>query len=415
MTQTILDSPPIAPRIDPPIRPLMLMGTRPEAIKMAPVVLAARQSPDFDPVVCSTGQHRQMLDQVLGYFDIQPEIDLNLMRPGQTLSGLTGLLVSELDALIRRQSDAAGLDCVVVQGDTTTVMVGAMIAFYHRTPVVHVEAGLRTGDLDAPWPEEFNRRVAGIVASLHCAPTERAAAALRREHVAEHDIRVTGNTVIDALAMSVRRERGNDDQWRRTYPMLAGDGPVVLITGHRRENFGQAMHQVCSAIGDVADQHPDVTFIYPVHLNPNVQAPVQACLGGRANVHLLPPADYPAFVWLMDRSDVVLTDSGGVQEEAPSLRCRVLVTREKTERPEAIEAGLVRLVGTDRERIVRELGDAIAASLHERATRNPQWPSESDRDSTIANNPYGDGHASERILDWMRERFSTRRRQRRPQ
>src|SRR6056297_546659 len=277
-------------------------------------------------------------------------------------------------------------------------MAAAMAAFYHRLPVVHVEAGLRTGDLSAPWPEEFNRRVAGIVTRLHCAPTEGAADALRREHVDERQIRVTGNTVIDALMWSVARERENSDQWSRKYPQAMADS-VVLITGHRRENFGDGLAGVCDAIKDLATSHHETQFIYPVHLNPNVLGPVHDRLGNLPNVHLVPPADYPEFVWLMDRASVVLTDSGGVQEEAPSLGCAVLVTREKTERPEAVQAGLAELVGTDRELIVRRVVEALAES----AAALKSDPAAVRR---VIRNPYGDGLASQRIADWMVEVFA---------
>lgn len=375
-----------------PLRPLIVFGTRPEAIKLCPVVMECLARPEsIAPIVCSTGQHREMLAQVLGYFGITPDIDLGLMKPGQTLTGLTAACLTAVDAVIAEQKP----DCVVVQGDTTTVMASAMAAFYHRVPIVHVEAGLRTGDLNAPWPEEFNRRVAGIVTELHCAPTNRAAEALRRESVPENNLRVTGNTVIDALLHSVAKERGDDARWREKYPMAMADS-VVLITGHRRENFGPGLANTLDAIAELARSHPATQFIYPVHLNPNVQGPVHERLANLANVHLVPPADYPQFVWLMDRASVVLTDSGGVQEEAPSLGCAVLVTRDKTERPEAVEAGLAELVGTDRDLIVRRVSESLA----ERAGKTA-----SNRDAEIVANPYGDGQASRRIVDWMLERF----------
>jgi UDP-N-acetylglucosamine 2-epimerase (non-hydrolysing) len=343
-----------------------------------------RRPEEVAPIICSTGQHREMLDQVLGYFSIQPDIDLGLMKPGQTLTGLTAACLQAVDQVIVDKKP----DCIVVQGDTTTVMASTMAGFYHRIPIVHVEAGLRTGDLTAPWPEEFNRRVAGIVTQLHCAPTEKSANALRREHVCDDQIRVTGNTVIDALLHTVQQERADDAKWREKYPAATGDS-VVLITGHRRENFGDGLANTCDAIVQLASAHTETQFIYPVHLNPNVKGPVHDRLGNLPNVHLVPPADYPEFVWLMDRAKVVLTDSGGVQEEAPSLGCAVLVTREKTERPEAVEAGLAELVGTDRELIVRKVSDALAKGFSD--------------DQSIASNPYGDGNASERIVDWMLE------------
>ncbi len=371
------------------LRPLIVFGTRPEAIKLCPVILECQRRRDaIAPIVCSTGQHREMLEQVLGYFGIVPDIDLGLMKPGQTLAALTAACLESVDRVIMEEKP----DCVVVQGDTTTVMAAAMAAFYHRRPVVHVEAGLRTGDLAAPWPEEFNRRVAGIVTDLHCAPTQRAAEALRRETIPESSIRVTGNTVIDALLHTVKQQRSDDSRLREKYPGASGDS-VVLITGHRRENFGGGLAGICDAIAELAASHPGTEFIYPVHLNPNVKGPVHDRLQGLSNVHLVPPADYPEFVWLMDRANVVLTDSGGVQEEAPSLGCAVLVTREKTERPEAVEAGLAELVGTDRELIVRRVSEEIA--------KRRGGPS-----ATIAENPYGDGKSSGRIVDWMLESWS---------
>jgi len=368
-----------------PLRPLIVLGTRPEAIKLAPVILACQQHPDIAPIVCSTGQHREMLDQVLGYFHIKPEIDLGLMKPGQTLSGLTAACIEAIDRVIVEQTP----DAIVVQGDTTTVMASAIVGFYRRIPIVHVEAGLRTGDLQAPWPEEFNRRVTGIVTTLHCAPTQGAADALTREHVPAASIRVTGNTVIDALLMAVKRERGRGDQWKQRYPMVQ-KGPVLLVTGHRRENFGDGLANMCDALRDLATIHPGLQIIYPVHLNPNVSGPVRERLAGLGNIHLMPPADYPEFVWLMDQATIVLTDSGGVQEEAPSLGHPVLVTRDKTERPEAIAAGLAELVGTNREKIVRRVSELLVAS-------------EKKSTAPVPANPYGDGLAATRIVDWMLE------------
>jgi UDP-N-acetylglucosamine 2-epimerase (non-hydrolysing) len=366
-----------------PFRPLIILGTRPEAIKLAPLILKCQQNAAISPLVCSTGQHREMLDQVLDYFEIKPEIDLGLMKPGQTLSGLTAACIEAVDRVVVEHSP----DAIVVQGDTTTVMASSMVGFYRQVPIVHVEAGLRTGDLMAPWPEEFNRRVTGIVTKLHCAPTQGAADALAREGVPSQSIRVTGNTVIDALLMSVERERGRSEQWREKYPMI-GRGPVLLVTGHRRENFGDGLENICQALRELATQYPELQIIYPVHLNPNVSGPVRERLASFANIHLMPPAGYPEFVWLMDQATIVLTDSGGVQEEAPSLGHPVLVTREKTERPEAIDAGLAELVGTDRRKIVSRVSELLS-----RPKSNVAPPA----------NPYGDGHACTRIVDWMLE------------
>jgi UDP-N-acetylglucosamine 2-epimerase (non-hydrolysing) len=362
----------------------LIFGTRPEAIKMAPVVHEClRRAEQIEPIVCLTGQHREMLAQVTDYFGLTADLDLALMQPNQTLAELTARCSQGLDGALAQFQP----DCVVAQGDTTTVMVAALAAFYRRLPFVHVEAGLRTGNLQAPWPEEMNRRVASIVTTVHCAPTERSAENLRAEQVPATSIFVTGNTVIDALLWAVERERAGGARWRDKYAAL-GSHRMVLITGHRRENFGQGFQDICQAIGTLADRFPDVQFVYPVHLNPNVQQPVRDLLGDKANVHLTEPAPYPEFVWLMDRSTVILTDSGGVQEEAPSLRKPILVMRETTERPEALDAGAVELVGTSVERIVASL------------TRLLTDPQEYAR-RQLDQNPYGDGQAAGRIVDIM--------------
>jgi UDP-N-acetylglucosamine 2-epimerase (non-hydrolysing) len=366
------------------LRALLTFGTRPEAVKMAPIVHECLRCSDrIEPIVCVTGQHRQMLDQVTEYFGIEVDRDLDLMAPNQTLADVTARCLTGLDAVLAEYKP----DCVVAQGDTTTVMAAALAAFYRRVPLVHVEAGLRTGNLDAPWPEELNRRIASLVTALHCAPTSRAEENLLKEGVPSGSIRVTGNTVIDALLWTADRERGHDRPWREKYADL-GDRRMVLVTGHRRENFGGGMEQICSAILILAKRFPEVEFLYPVHLNPNVREPVGRLLSGQKNIRLCEPAPYPEFVWLMDRSTLILTDSGGVQEEAPSLRKPVLVMRETTERPEAVEAGAVELVGTDVFRIVEQtsvlLSDRSAYSLHQ-----------------IDRSPYGDGRAAQRIVDWM--------------
>jgi UDP-N-acetylglucosamine 2-epimerase (non-hydrolysing) len=379
------------------LRALITFGTRPEAIKMAPVVRACRRQADrLETIVCATGQHRQMLDQVVGYFGVPIDCDLDLMIPNQTLAELTSRCLTGLDRVLAEYQP----DCVLAQGDTTTVMAASLAAFYRRIPFVHVEAGLRTGDLMAPWPEELNRRIAGIATALHCAPTARAAENLLREGTSADTVHVTGNTVIDALLWTVARERDNRAPWRRKYAML-GDRRMVLITGHRRENFGDGMEQMCHAILTLAERFPDVEFVYPVHLNPNVRGPVERLLSHCGNIRLCPPAPYPEFVWLMDRSTLILTDSGGVQEEAPSLGKPVLVMRETTERPEALDAGAVELVGTDARKIVDRtsllLTDAAAYRAHQ-----------------IAKSPYGDGRAADRIAglilqqNWQSEavRFS---------
>jgi len=362
----------------------LIFGTRPEAIKMAPVVHEClRRSEVIETVVCLTGQHREMLDQVTEYFGVAADADLQLMRPNQSLAELTARCVTGIDEMITRFEP----HCVVAQGDTTTVMAASLAAFYRRVPVVHVEAGLRTGNLDAPWPEELNRRVTSIITALHCAPTTGAAENLTREAVLAESIHVTGNTVVDALLWTLKRERDQSAQWQEKYAML-GDRRMVLITGHRRENFGTGFENICQAIATLARKFTDVEFLYPVHLNPNVQQPVREALGELSNVHLTEPAPYPEFVWLMDRSTLILSDSGGVQEEAPSLKKPLLVMRDTTERPEAVDAGAVELVGTSAERIVSR----TAALLSD---------DEGYRRHQIDHNPYGDGHAAKRIVDLM--------------
>lgn len=366
------------------LRPLLVVGTRPEAIKMAPLVHeCVRRTNTFDPVVCFTGQHREMLAQVAEYFHMSADVNLELMEPNQSLAGLTARCVERLDATIVRYMP----DFIVAQGDTTTVLGASLAAFYRRLPFVHVEAGLRTGNLYSPWPEEFNRRVAGLTAAIHCAPTRNAANNLLAEGIAPESVHVTGNTVIDALLWTVQRERRRSDRWGEKYSML-GTRRLVLITGHRRENFGDKFEAICRAIASLARRFDDIEFLYPVHLNPNVREPVYRLLAGVPNVHLVEPAAYPEFVWLMDRATLILTDSGGVQEEAPSLRKPVLVMRDTTERPEAVEAGAVQLVGTDEQRIVDTATELLTdASAYARCQ--------------LDRNPYGDGTAAQRIADLL--------------
>ncbi len=373
-----------------------IFGTRPEAIKMAPVVLALQRERGIDCRVCVTAQHRQMLDQVLEVFDLRPDADLDLMRSDQTLADFTARAVSAIDRYLAEDEP----ELVLVQGDTTTVFCAALACFYRRIPVGHVEAGLRTGDMGAPWPEEANRVLTTRLAALHFAPTRWSRDNLRREGVPAKAIKVTGNSVIDALFLARERAEaleggvgGLPPEWfagkRR------GAGPeIVLVTGHRRESFGDGFENICEAIATLARAFPAVHFVYPVHLNPNVRAPVSRILGadgGRLpNVHLLEPLSYLPFVRLMARSHVVLTDSGGIQEEAPSLGKPVFVMRDTTERPEGVAAGTVKLVGTRRDVIVREVG---------RVLRNPT----AYRAMAGRKNPYGDGRASERIVKACRE------------
>lgn len=368
---------------------LCVFGTRPEAIKMAPVVLAAQRHVKVKPIVCLTGQHREMLDQVVKYFALPVDCDLNLMQPNQTLSDLTARCLRMLSATIAETTP----DCVVGQGDTTTALCASMAAFYARIPFVHVEAGLRTDRIDSPFPEEFNRRVCSLTTALHCAPTETARQNLLREGYAADSVVVTGNTVLDALRLSVQQERLNSFMWIQKYPDIVGR-PMVLITAHRRENHGDGIRNLCTAIGRLADMFPKVQFVYPVHLNPNIRGPVHETLSDRRNVHLIPPADYPEFIWLMDQSTLILSDSGGVQEEAPTLRKPVLVTRDSTERPEALAVGATKLIGTDPDRVVHEVRELLT-----------------NRDAYAAMqvdvNPYGDGRAAERIVDLTVKRFAS--------
>jgi len=298
------------------LRPLLVLGTRPEAIKMAPIVAACRaREGEIEPLICFTGQHDEMLRQVTDYFEIEPDFDLKVMSPGQTLAQLTSKCLLALDETIATVRP----DCVVAQGDTTSVLAASLAAFYRRVPFVHVEAGLRTRDLSAPWPEEFNRRVAGVSTALHCAPTSHAAENLRLEGVPAHQIRVTGNTVIDALMVTLSRERMNDARWQIKYDWLT-ERDLVLVTVHRRENHGGPLAGICGAIADLAAEFPNTAFLLPVHLNPQVQEIVRRRLGEIDNLQLTPPLAYPEFVWLMQRSKLIVSDSGGIQEEAPSLR-----------------------------------------------------------------------------------------------
>ncbi|ELY4576489.1 UDP-N-acetylglucosamine 2-epimerase (non-hydrolyzing) [Cronobacter turicensis] len=366
------------------MRVLTVFGTRPEAIKMAPLVHALAQDPAFDTRVCVTAQHREMLDQVLHLFSIVPDYDLNIMKPGQGLTEITCRILEGLKPILTEFRP----DVVLVHGDTTTTIATSLAAFYQRIPVGHVEAGLRTGDLYSPWPEEANRTLTGHLAMYHFAPTELSRQNLLRENIPEARIFVTGNTVIDAL-IAVRDRVLADEPLRlrleTQYPFLDGDKKMILVTGHRRESFGEGFEQICRALADIAAQNRDVQIVYPVHLNPNVTEPVNRILGHVENVVLIEPQEYLPFVWLMNHAWLILTDSGGIQEEAPSLGKPVLVMRETTERPEAVEAGTVRLVGTDTQRIVAE----VTRLLHDEAAYQAM---------SHAHNPYGDGQACERIL-----------------
>lgn len=368
------------------LRVLSVFGTRPEAIKMAPVVKALAAADGIDARVCVTGQHREMLDQVLSLFSIVPDYDLAIMRPGQSLGDITSAVLSALDVVLADFRP----DLVLVHGDTTTTLAASLAAYYRQIPVGHVEAGLRTGNIYSPWPEEINRKVASAVCELHFAPTEQSRANLRKENVPDDRIVVTGNTVIDALHDVVRLIQGDGDlsaQLAKRFG-IDEDRRIILVTGHRRESFGDGFERICAGLARLAER-PDVEIIYPVHLNPNVKGPVERLLGGYSNIRLLPPQDYLPFVYLMSRADIIITDSGGVQEEAPSLGKPVLVMRDTTERPEAVEAGTVRLVGTDTALIVSSVADL----LDDRAAYEGM---------SFAHNPYGDGHAADRILATIR-------------
>ena len=358
---------------------LFVFGTRPEAIKLAPVIRCLREDPRFETRVAVTAQHRAMLDQVLAAFSIEPDHDLNVMQAGQTLAESASRMLAALEPVM----DAERPDCVVVQGDTTTTFCGALAAFYKEIPVAHVEAGMRTGDLRQPFPEEINRVLTSRLAALHFAATESAAENLRREGIDDANIFVTGNTGIDAV-LAVRD----------ALPAFDADvsKKIILVTAHRRESFGDGFVRICRALRRLSARD-DVEIVYPVHPNPNVQAVVMEHLRGVPNIRLIEPLDYAAFVDLMRRAHILLTDSGGIQEEGPSLGKPVLVMREKTERPEAVEAGTARLVGTDEDRIVEEV------------TRLLNDPLEYERRARI-HNPYGDGRASARIRDVLAVRFS---------
>ncbi|MDL4913282.1 MAG: UDP-N-acetylglucosamine 2-epimerase (non-hydrolyzing) [Enterobacterales bacterium endosymbiont of Blomia tropicalis] len=368
---------------------LTVFGTRPEAIKMAPLVKALAQDPAFESRLCVTAQHREMLDQVLRLFKLQPDYDLNIMRPEQGLTEITCRILQGMKTVLLDFKP----DVVLVHGDTTTTLAASLAAFYQQIPVGHVEAGLRTGDLSSPWPEEANRKLTGHLASLHFTPTLRSRQNLLRENLADARIFVTGNTVIDALLWV--RDRILDDsvlnaQLAASYPFLENSKKLILVTGHRRESFGDGFERICSALAQIARQHPDAQIVYPVHLNPNVSEPVKRILSGIENIVLIEPQEYLPFVWLMNRAWLILTDSGGIQEEAPSLGKPVLVMRDTTERPEAIEAGTVRLVGTDTEKIVNEVSQLL--------TDEAAWQAMSH-----AHNPYGDGEACRRILQALQD------------
>lgn len=370
------------------IKVLSVFGTRPEAIKMAPLVNLLKQQADIDSRVCVTGQHRQMLDQVLQLFNIQPEYDLAIMKAGQDLYDVTTSILLNIKTVLREFKP----DVVLVHGDTSTTFAAALACYYEKIAVGHVEAGLRTGNIYSPWPEEANRKLTGAITRFHFAPTSTSEQNLLREQVTPEHIYVTGNTVIDALLQVVAKIDADSElnkDFAQQFPYGQNGRQLVLVTGHRRESFGSGFENICAALKQIAIQFPQCDIVYPVHLNPNVREPVFRLLSGASNVHLIEPQDYLPFVYLMSRSTLVLTDSGGIQEEAPSLGKPVLVMRDTTERPEAVAAGTVKLVGTNTGKIVSE----VTKLLTDKAYYDTM---------SFAHNPYGDGQACQRIIDVIR-------------
>ena len=374
-------------------RILVLLGTRPEVIKLAPVIMALRRrEEEFETIVCSTGQHREMFDQAMSGFGLKADLDLSLMTPGQTLAGITSLAFAAIDKALEQTKPAA----ILVQGDTTSAMCGAMCGFYRKIIVGHVEAGLRTRDIYSPFPEEVNRSIIGKVAALHFVPTPKSADNLRQEAVSDLQIHVTGNTVVDALQwMRARLPEEAPAELPEAAAEAIKGHRLILVTGHRRESFGEGMASMCRALRTLADRFPDCTIIYPVHLNPNVQQPVREILSNHPRIHLLPPVAYATLLWLMDHSTIILSDSGGIQEEAPSFGKPLLVLRDTTERPEVLDAGCAKLVGTDEARILEE----ASLLLNDRAA----YAAMAGRQ-----NPFGDGRAAERIADILEESLQLR-------
>jgi UDP-N-acetylglucosamine 2-epimerase (non-hydrolysing) len=373
------------------IKVLSVFGTRPEAIKMAPLVNLLKADSEIDSRVCVTGQHREMLDQVLSLFAIEPEYDLAIMKSGQDLYDVTTSILLKIKPVLRDFQP----DIVLVHGDTSTTFAAALACYYEKIAVGHVEAGLRTGNIYSPWPEEANRKLTGALTRLHFAPTDTSAANLLAENIAASDIVITGNTVIDAL-LQVVKKISEDDKLSSTFasqfPFGQHGRRLILVTGHRRESFGDGFEQICAALADIAKAFPDCDVVYPVHLNPNVREPVYRLLSDVANVHLIPPQDYLPFVYLMSKATMVLTDSGGIQEEAPSLGKPVLVMRDTTERPEAVSAGTVKLVGTNRQKIVEQVSRLLTDSDYYQSM-------------SFAHNPYGDGQACQRIVSAIKQQL----------
>ena len=364
---------------------LTILGTRPEAVKLAPVLRELdRRKKQFRSVVCVTGQHRELLDPMLTFFGIHPDFDLHVMKKNQRLADLTARLLTALDPVLAEVKP----DWVVVQGDTTTVMAAALAAYYRGIRVAHVEAGLRTDNKYSPFPEEINRRMAGVLADAHFAPTSRAMRNLQREGVFPDRICLSGNTVVDALNWAVGLIRKNPPVWPSDIPILKKGHRLILVTGHRRENFGEGMEQMCLALREIADAMPGCEMVYPVHLNPNVREPVKRLLGGHPRIHLAAPVDYPVMVELLKNAWLILTDSGGIQEEAPTFGVPCLVMRDTTERPEGITQGVAKLVGTNRQKIVQ-------------AVKRLDRDAKAYERMALGGNPYGDGQAAKRIVDWL--------------
>jgi UDP-N-acetylglucosamine 2-epimerase (non-hydrolysing) len=367
---------------------LIVFGTRPEAIKMAPLVKAFLQDSTFETKVCVTAQHREMLDQVLDFFEITPDFDLNVMKPNQNLYSLTATIIEGMKDVLEEVQP----DYVYVHGDTTTSMAVSIAGFYAGAKVCHVEAGLRTFNRQYPFPEEFNRQLTGRIADYHFAPTKLSKENLLKENTKEETILVTGNTVIDALLFGIDKVTAkgySDAEIEMLSEKIDLSKKIILVTGHRRENHGEGLLNICSALKTIAQEHPETQIIYPVHLNPNVKGPVHELLAGVENILLVPPLAYPAFIWLMEKSYLIITDSGGIQEEAPSLGKPVLVTRTTTERPEAVEEGTVLLVGTDKEQIITKTKELLEDSSYY-------------KNMSQLHNPYGDGKSAARIVNYIK-------------
>lgn len=373
-------------------RVLSVFGTRPEAIKMAPLINQMKRDERFESIVCVTGQHREMLEQVLSVFDISPDFDLKIMRDKQTLADISASILTNLCPLIEQVEP----QILLVHGDTATTFAASLAAFYCQITIGHVEAGLRTGNLLSPWPEEANRRLTGVLTDLHFTPTESARQNLLAENTPTEKIFVTGNTVIDALLSVNQRFEARPDllaDMKATFPFIREEADLLLVTGHRRESFGEGFRNICEALKQLANDNPQLEIVYPVHLNPNVIGPVEESLDGIGNIHLIKPQSYLPFVYLMRRAKIILTDSGGIQEEAPALGKPVLVMRDTTERPEAVESGTARLVGVDPGNIRKEVDQLLSNSMHYTSMAN-------------ATNPYGDGTACQKILDIMAKEIS---------